>query len=449
MDHIEDDDDDDSRLAGSVLFYRKWNFGGEAEHYKLGDNITFWEGDNFNDKYLSLEVTGKLKVHCYQHSNGKGIYRIFPPGRYSNLTAMGGLSKFWVGEYRDPTPPAPKPEPQPVPPPEPPPEPGGEHDWALAFRLVDDLQNDNSESERYEGRFAVAGLGTKTAGSAPVAVPDPQQRYVQLDGRGDINQINCEVQAFHWATNVLVATAQVVFKYDALSGAVSIVKNVPQGLQADINIVQRDNTRFDVTLSLKPGVDPPKDLMRIERAVWNGTPQRFVVEGSGTVGAEVVAHKKGAKEKTIAVVAPDGRWAYEGSLPQEGLGQGPHPEGGRRLQFFVEQRKSGVARARSDILYMAPVIESPSELSPVGHPLPAFSGTAEFNRQFKPWVMLSTEDGEEIGRAKVNEDGSWSMQPEADLPSGLRALHVQCIFPDIPAAARLRPEIRPFWVDVS
>lgn len=63
--------------------------------------------------------------------------------------------------------------------------------------------------------------------------------------------------------------------------------------------------------------------------------------------------------------------------------------------------------------------------------------------------MLSTQDGEEIGRAKVNEDGSWSMQPQADLPSGLQTLHVQCIFPDIPAVARLTPEIRPFWLDVS
>jgi len=449
MDHIEDDDDDDSRLAGSVLFYRQRDFGGQGESYKLGDDITFWEGDDFNDKYQSVKITGKIKVYCYQHSHGNGVYRVFPPGQYNDLSAMGGLSKFWVGEYRDPNPPKPKPGPQPVPEPEPVPEPGTEHDWALAFRLVDDLRNDNNESERYEGRFAVAGLGTKTAESEPVAVPDPQQRYVQLNGRGDIDQINCAVQAFHWATNVLVATAQVVFKYDARSGAVSIVKNVPQGLQADISVVQRDNTRFDVTLSLKPGVEPPEDLLRIERAVWNGTPQRFAVEGSGTVGAGVVAQKKGAKEKAIAVVAPGGRWAYEGSLPQEGLVQGPHPDGGRRLRFFVEQRNSGVARARSDVLYMAPVIESPLELSQVGHPLPAFSGTAEFNRQFKPWVMLSTQDGEEIGRAKVNEDGSWSMQPQADLPSGLQTLHVQCIFPEIPAVARLTPEVRPFWLDVS
>lgn len=173
MDHIEDDDDDDSRLAGSVLFYRQRDFGGQGESYKLGDDITFWEGDDFNDKYQSVKITGKIKVYCYQHSHGNGVYRVFPPGQYNDLSAMGGLSKFWVGEYRDPNPPKPKPGPQPVPEPEPAPEPGTEHDWALAFRLVDDLRNDNKEANVTKAVSQWRGLARKQRSPSPSRYPTP------------------------------------------------------------------------------------------------------------------------------------------------------------------------------------------------------------------------------------------------------------------------------------
>lgn len=62
-----------NNLAGEAVFYRQLNFGGTAEKYNIGADVTFWDGDNYNDKYLSLQVSGNTKVHCYQHSQGTGI----------------------------------------------------------------------------------------------------------------------------------------------------------------------------------------------------------------------------------------------------------------------------------------------------------------------------------------------------------------------------------------
>lgn len=444
---MDDTDERDSTLAGrGAAFFRSRDFGGAPEYYREGDDVTFWEGDDFNDKYLSLKVTGKVKVYCYQHSYGNGIFRTFRRGDYADLSPMNGLSKFWIGPDRDEPP---KPGPAPFPDPEPAPEPSKPHDWAFAFRVVDAVRNDDAEAERYEGRFAVAGLGTVSVQSEQPDVPDGSQRYVQLNGRGNIDQINCEVQLFHFTTNLLVAKAQVVFKYHATSGEVSIVKNVPEGLLTDVKVTQRDNTRFDVTLSLKEGVEPPQDLMRIERAVWDGTPRSFLIEGTGTEGAQVVATGgRGAAEKELTTVS-GGRWRFEGGLPAEGyLRPDQYPDGSRRHRFSVAQRNSGVARARADILYRAPDIESPAALSDIGSVLPLFSGTAVGATRNNPWVLLTTEAGDEIGRSKVNEDGSWSMQPDYTAPPGDLLLKVQCMFPDTPVERGYKAEVKPFLLFV-
>lgn len=298
---MEQDKKDDGERAGKeIAFYRERGFKGAAEQYSKGDDITFWEGDGNNDRYNSLKVTGKVKVHCYQHSHKAGIHLIFRRGQYEDLDVMRGLSKFWISDDRDPAPPA---GPSPPPAPEPEPEPNKPHDWGLAFRVVDDIRNGWNEEDRYRGEFAIGGLGKVLVSSQPTSVPDADQRYVSLSGRGDIDQINCAIHVFHENTNILVASAQIVFKYRVTTGEVSIVKNVPAGLKAEIKIEQRDNTRFDVTLSLKEGVEPPQDLLRTERAAWNGTSAVFEVDGTGTVGARIVAARAGAPvEKQIVVV---------------------------------------------------------------------------------------------------------------------------------------------------
>lgn len=403
-----------SVTAAEAAFYRQTNFGGQPETYNVGDNVTFWEGDNYNDKYMSLKVTGAFKVHCYQHSSGTGIYKVYTQGDHPDLSAMGGLSKFWIGAG----------------------------DWAIAFRTVDRVDNSDDQYDRFRSHIAIAGLGTVVSESEPESVPVVDQKYKQLAGKDHISEINCAINVFHRKTNILVANGQVVFRYNAQSGVVDIKSSNLTEVQVKVSIKPIDNTRFEVLLDYKNGSTLPiKGFMGIDRAVWNGG-SVFIADGWGTPGGTIWAITNGQGEK---IATSNGEnWNYEGTRPRYGIkNEEPYPDGRRRVSFTAEQRNAALTIDYKDVFWAAPVIESPYYGESVSGKLPNFTGTAFYHATLKPIVVLTDGRGNLLGRSEVAPDGTWTIVPLLTLDRGTYDLTVEVVFSDeVPVSNQFKTEVK-------
>ncbi|NJQ22342.1 hypothetical protein HCO69_22330 [Pantoea sp. LS15] len=422
-------------LANEVAFYRSKNFGGAGEFYNVYNDVTFWQGDNFNDKYLSLRVIGNVNVHCYQHSYGTGIYKVYKQGDHPDISEMGGLSKFWIAPAGS--------------------DGGGDElpDWSIALRLVDDVLNENNEPGRYKGRFAAAGLGTVSPVSESPDISDQDARYSLLTGKGNTIDINCGIDIFYIKTNALVASGQIIFTYNTSTGSVSITSQTITNILVDTKIEAKDNTRYDIKLSVKDGISPPGEgYMNIYRAVWNGT-SMFNVSGRGTPGAQATIwtrHPNGMGEK-IADVDNGGNWLYEGGRPRYGFVQeGYYDDGKPRFTLTVEQKVAAPTIDKSDVLYAAPDIIYPLWGEMLHNPLPEFYGSAYYHPSYKPMVLISDGRGNELGRTEVAPDGSWRLTPEIELPPGNYDLTAEIIFHDsIPINRQFKSETIEIMISVT
>ncbi|MBB3231330.1 beta/gamma crystallin domain-containing protein [Halomonas stenophila] len=204
----------------AVAFYRKHDFGGEPEYYNIGDDVTFWQGDDFNDKYLSLIVIKPAKVHCYQHSTGKGVHKVYAKGDYPSLDELEGLSKFLVipdNAY-----------------------------WAIALRLIDETK---SPVGRYQLTFVAHGLGKTAIESSH---KDDSAKYAQLESTTSDNEITCALYVRDMQTGAYVITGSIHLHFDSTHGVISV---------DDINVAEEstfhlephlvDNTKFDLIMSEK------------------------------------------------------------------------------------------------------------------------------------------------------------------------------------------------------
>ncbi|EML5380997.1 hypothetical protein RVW18_004219 [Enterobacter bugandensis] len=407
--------------AAEAAFYREVNFGGLPETYDVGADVTFWDGDNYNDKYKSLKVNGDVKVHCYQHSHGTGIYKVYTKGDHPDLSAMGGLSKFWIG-------------------------PG---DWAIAFRTADAVDNSDNHYDRFRSHIAVAGLGTVISESEPADVPIEEQTYKQLAGKDHISEINCAINIFHRKTNILVANGQVIFRYNEQSGVVDIKSSSLTGVQVKASIKSIDNTRFEVLLEFKEGSTLPIDgFMGIDRAVWNGD-SAFIAEGWGTPGGTIWAVTNGQGEQ---IAASSGKyWNYNDARPRYGIkNELPYPDGRRRVSFTAEQRNAAPTTDSRDLLWAAPVIESPYYGESVSETLPNFTGMAFYNQTLKPTVVLTDGLGNELGRSEVASDGTWTLVPQRTLSPGTYDLTVEVAFSEsVPIRNQFKTEIKTHLIYVE
>mgnify|MGYP002677460158 CR=1 FL=1 len=407
--------------AAEAAFYRAVNFDGQPETYDSGADVTFWEGDNYNDKYKSLKVHGDVKVHCYQHSYGTGIYKVYTKGDYPDLSAMGGLSKFWIGHG----------------------------DWAISFRTVDAVDNSENHYDRFRSHIAVAGLGTVISESEPADVPVGEQTYRQLEGKEHISEINCAINIFHRKTNILVANGQVIFRYNEKSGVVDIKSSSLTNVQVKASIKPVDNTRFEVLLEYKEGSTLPIDgFMGIDRAVWNGG-STFIAEGWGTPGGTIWAVTNGQGEQ---IATSSGKyWHYDGARPRFGIkNELPYPDGRRRVSFTAEQRDAAPTTDSRDLLWAAPVIESPYDGETVSPELPDFTGTAFYHQTLKPTVVLTDGLGNELGQAEVAPDGTWTLVPQRMLRPDIYDLTVEVAFSkDIDVKNQFKTEIKTHRIHVE
>ena len=407
--------------AAEAAFYRAVNFDGQPETYDSGADVTFWEGDNYNDKYKSLKVHGDVKVHCYQHSYGTGIYKVYTKGDYPDLSAMGGLSKFWIGHG----------------------------DWAISFRTVDAVDNSENHYDRFRSHIAVAGLGTVISESEPADVPVGEQTYRQLEGKEHISEINCAINIFHRKTNILVANGQVIFRYNEKSGVVDIKSSSLTNVQVKASIKPVDNTRFEVLLEYKEGSTLPIDgFMGIDRAVWNGG-STFIAEGWGTPGGTIWAVTNGQGEQ---IATSSGKyWHYDGARPRFGIkNELPYPDGRRRVSFTAEQRDAAPTTDSRDLLWAAPVIESPYDGETVSPELPDFTGTAFYHQTLKPTVVLTDGLGNELGLAEVAPDGTWTLVPQRMLRPDIYDLTVEVAFSkDIDVKNQFKTEIKTHRIRVE
>lgn len=204
----------------AIAFYRQHKFWGEPEYYNIGDDITFWQGDDFNDKYLSLKVIKPAKVHCYQHSTGKGIHKVYTKGDYPSLDELEGLSKFSVipdNTY-----------------------------WAIALRLIDETK---SPAGRYQLTFVAHGVGSTAIESTH---KDDNAKYTQLESTASENEITCAIYVRDMQTGVYVIIGSIHLHYDSAHGVISVDDiNILEESNFHLALTLVDNTKFDFIMSEK------------------------------------------------------------------------------------------------------------------------------------------------------------------------------------------------------
>lgn len=334
---------------------------------------------------------------------------------------MSGLSKFWVGLG----------------------------DWAIAFRTEDNVDNTEFKADRFRNHIAVAGLGTVISESEAPNIPIEEQIFKQLAGKEHISEINCAINVFHKKTNTLVSSGQVIFHYNGQNGIVSVIRQSFADINVQASIKSVDNTRFEIFLEKKEGIEPPDDgYMGLDRAVWNGN-SILVAEGWGTPGGTIWAVTNTQSEK---IATSNGNyWRYDSTRPHYGIKpEQPYIDGKRRFTFHVEQRDAAPTWDSRDLLYAAPIIESPYDGETVPSILPEFIGTAYYHPSLKPTVLLTDGKGNELGRTLVEQDGQWRLQPTHNLPSGIYELTVELVFSeDEPITNQFKAEVKTHLIYVQ
>ncbi|UTH73378.1 beta/gamma crystallin domain-containing protein [Chromobacterium sp. IIBBL 290-4] len=193
-------------LPDQIAFFRTTNLQGEPDYYHVGDDVTFDFGDNFNDKYKSVEVGETAKVRCYQHINGSGLTHEYQPGRHQNIDAqISGLSKFQVLAL--------------------------DTAFAVGLKLHDKT---GGEPGDYKMVFEAADIGR-------VEVPSGLDEYVFLPSSSSTNETTCAIYVFD-RSGVAVATGAVFFHWDQHTHEIQITTH-QETFPANMTYTRDDQTR--------------------------------------------------------------------------------------------------------------------------------------------------------------------------------------------------------------
>ncbi|WP_199152665.1 beta/gamma crystallin domain-containing protein [Chromobacterium sp. ASV23] len=194
-------------LPDQIAFFRTKDLQGEPDFYKVGDDITFQFGDNFNDKYKSVEVGETAKVRCYQHTNASGLTHEYLPGRHQNIDAqISGLSKFQVLAL--------------------------DTAFAVGLRLHDKTGGAPGE---YTMVFEAAEIGR-------VEVPSGLGNYVFLPASSSSNETTCAIFVFN-RDGISVASGAVYFRWDPHTLEIHITE-YEETFPANMSYHKDDQTRI-------------------------------------------------------------------------------------------------------------------------------------------------------------------------------------------------------------
>jgi hypothetical protein len=195
-----------------IAFYREKNLEGTPEYYNIGDDITFHQGDAYNDDYNSLDViSANAKVNCYQNTDGSGVFHVYMPGTYDNLDLMKGLSKFQVLPL-DAT-------------------------FSISVKLQD---NTGGAPGDYTMTFSAAGIAT-------VDVLSDADDYTSLPSTASTDEITCAIYVrsnidYHYA-----ATGSVYLQYNATTGVITVTQT--EDFPTNMSVTQDDATKFTFYLN--------------------------------------------------------------------------------------------------------------------------------------------------------------------------------------------------------
>ncbi|WP_192016750.1 beta/gamma crystallin domain-containing protein [Photobacterium arenosum] len=194
-----------------VAFYREKNFGGSPDYYQLGDDITFHFGDDYNDKYLSLKVINPVKVHCYQHTDGSGIFKSYTHGDYASIEEMHGLSKFQIVNI--------------------------DTHFAVSMRLIDET---GGEPRQFLMTFNAHNIGDAEFWSG-------EETYTSLPVTESSELITCAIYIRNIATGEYIANGSMYFHYNTTHGIIDVV-TPGETFPPNLKITRVDSTKFDFTL---------------------------------------------------------------------------------------------------------------------------------------------------------------------------------------------------------
>lgn len=194
-----------------VAFYREKNFGGSPEYYQLGDDITFHFGDAFNDKYLSLKVVNAVKINCYQHSDGSGIFKSYTQGDYASIEEINGLSKFQVVDI--------------------------DTHFAVSMRLIDAT---DGEPRQFLMTFNAHNIGNTEFWSGDMV-------YKSLPVTENNDLVTCAIYIRDMSSGEYVVNGSMYFKYNANNGIIEII-TPEETFPPNLKVIQIDNTKFNFTL---------------------------------------------------------------------------------------------------------------------------------------------------------------------------------------------------------
>ncbi|QUJ68985.1 hypothetical protein KDD30_07965 [Photobacterium sp. GJ3] len=194
-----------------VAFYREKNFGGSPEYYGLGDDVTFHYGDNFNDKYRSLKVINPVKINCYQHSDGSGIFKTYTQGDYADLAEIDGLSKFQILEI--------------------------DTYFSISMRLID---QSGGEPRQFLMTFNAHNIGQAEFWSG-------NNDYTALPVTDNSDLVTCAIYIRDMSSGEYISNGSMYFQYNPQHGMIEIVTN-SETFPSNLKVQRIDNTKFDFTL---------------------------------------------------------------------------------------------------------------------------------------------------------------------------------------------------------
>jgi len=194
-----------------VAFYREKNFGGSPEYYQLGDDVTFHYGDHFNDKYLSLKVINPVKILCYQHSDGSGIFKSYTQGNYASIEEINGLSKFQIV--------------------------GIDTHFAVSMRLIDQT---GGEPHQFLMTFNAHNIGDAEFYSG-------KDSYTPLPVTENNDLVTCAIYIRDMTTGEYIANGSMYFQYNATHGIIEVT-TPEETFPPNLKVIRIDNTKFDFIL---------------------------------------------------------------------------------------------------------------------------------------------------------------------------------------------------------
>ncbi len=149
-----------------------------------------------------------------------------------------------------------------------------------------------------------------------------------------------------------------------------------------------------------------------------------VIEGDGQAGAEVEVIIDGETADTVTV-GEDGTWTYQ---PETPLDEGEHTVDATQTTGDITQDAEQVTF--EVVVVDAPVITSPEDGSTTEDTTPDVVGEGESGAE-----VIVTIDGDEVGNAPVDEDGTWTLELTEELECGEHEVSAVQTFDEVTSEA--------------